>query len=388
MTLPGARMRIAVLNRSFSPTAGGAERYSMALVEQLAARHEVHVFAQDIYHRRPGVTYHPVSMPLRKPRWINQLWFAAVTWWRTRTGFDVVHSHENTWHGNVQTVHVLPVRHTLFEGRSGFRRVLRWVKVLTSPRLLTYLALERARYAPVKGRAVVVISPSLRDIFLRAYPRAAAMTSLITPGIDLPVFPVGAPAREAARRELHIPLEARCLLFVGNDFRKKGLATLIEAMKMLPKDTLLMVVGDSAQLPAFQRQAELGGLQSRIRFLGALPDVGVAYRAADCLVHPTLEDTFAMVVLEAMAHGLPVLVSGVAYCGIAGLLHDGIDALLLSDPKDAGALASMLGGLLADASQRQRLGLQGRIFATTFDWAGIAARQEALYRSLLQDRAA
>ena len=89
-------LRIAVLNRIFKPTGGGAERYSMALVEQLAQRHEIHVFAQQIDHHWPGVTYHRVFTPFLRPRWINQLWFAFSTWLSTRKGFDVVPSHENT----------------------------------------------------------------------------------------------------------------------------------------------------------------------------------------------------------------------------------------------------------------------------------------------------
>src|SRR6478672_9584773 len=110
------RWRVAVFNRTFSATGGGAERYSIALVEVLAARHEVHVFSQEIHHQWPGVTYHRVSAPLRKPRWVNQLWFGTSTWWATRRGFDVVHSHENSWHGDVQTVHVMPVLYSLFRG--------------------------------------------------------------------------------------------------------------------------------------------------------------------------------------------------------------------------------------------------------------------------------
>src|SRR4051812_18572414 len=85
-----SRLRIAVLNRTFSSTGGGAERYSIALVEALAARHEIHVYAQEISHDWPGVTYHKVSCPTRKPRWVNQLWYATATWLATRSGFDVV----------------------------------------------------------------------------------------------------------------------------------------------------------------------------------------------------------------------------------------------------------------------------------------------------------
>lgn len=97
----GGRLRIAVLSRSFDSTGGGAERYSIALVEQLAQRHEVHVFAQTIKHQWHMVHYHRLWTPLARPRWINQLWFAARSWWATRRGFDVVDSHENTWHGQV-----------------------------------------------------------------------------------------------------------------------------------------------------------------------------------------------------------------------------------------------------------------------------------------------
>ena len=110
------KLRIAVFNRTFSTTGGGAERYSVALVEQLAARHDIHVFAQEIDHQWPGVTYHRVSAPLRKPRWINQLWFAFCTWWATRRGFDVVHSHENTWHVGVG------IGHGVAAVGPGFRR--------------------------------------------------------------------------------------------------------------------------------------------------------------------------------------------------------------------------------------------------------------------------
>ena len=89
-TTPPRRLRIAVLSRIFSSTGGGAERYSIALVEQLAQRHEIHVFAQAIHHQWPGVQYHRIAQPFNRPRWLNQLWFAYASWWRTRRGFDVV----------------------------------------------------------------------------------------------------------------------------------------------------------------------------------------------------------------------------------------------------------------------------------------------------------
>ncbi|MEO8023162.1 glycosyltransferase family 4 protein [Polaromonas sp.] len=373
------RLRIAVLNRVFDPAGGGAERYSIALVEQLAQRHEMHVFAQQIRHHAPGVTYHLVSMPLRKPRWLNQLWYATATWWATRHGFDIVHSHENTWHGQVQTVHVLPVKHNLFHGRTGLRRLLAWAKVWSSPRLLTYLGLERLRFRPCKGRHVVVTSASLGDTLAITYPGTAATTSIITPGVVLPDAPSDDAKKRGARIQLGLPPEGRCLLLVGNDYRKKGLGTLLQVLRDLPADVVLAVVGNPGQIPVFERQAQAEGVAERVFFLGSLQDVTPAYRAADCLVHPTLEDTFAMVVLEAMAHGLPVVVSSAAYCGISSLLSHGADALLLDDPQDAAKLAGTLKQVLGDEALRQQLGRQARAFASSYQWPDIARQQDAVY---------
>ena len=376
------KLRIAVFNRTFSPTGGGAERYSIALVEQLAARHEMHVFAQETDHQWPGVTYHRISAPLRKPRWVNQLWYATATWWATRRGFDVVHSHENTWHGDVQTVHVLPVKYNLFKGRIGWRLMLRWIKVVSSPRLLVYLGLERLRYAARPGRQVIVTSDSLAVIMASTYPGCREMLSVLTPGITMPELPRTRSDKSQARARLGLPAAGFCLLFVGNDYRKKGLQTLLQALVQLPADAVLAVVGNPAHIPAFREQAQSSGLAERVFFLGSLKDVGPAYEAADCLVHPTLEDTFAMVVLEAMAHGLPVVVSGPRYCGIAGLLQHGVNAMILDDPRNVPRLTQALLDVLSRPTLVDRLVQGATDFALHYQWREIALRQEALYFSV------
>ena len=341
-------MRIAVLSRNFSAAGGGAERYSVSLVEQLAAQHDVHVYAQRFGPAIPGVTFHAVSMPLRRPRWINQLWFAAASWWQTRRGFDVVHSHENTWHGQVQTVHVLPVRYTLFVGRHGLALALRWLKVLTSPRLLAYVWLESARYAVHHRRRVVVTSQTLHAVMAKTYPATVAAMEVIAPGIDHAPGRCSEPERNAARQALSLPLRGTGLLFVGNDFRRKGLPVLLDALSTQADDVWLAVVGQGEHDAAMRALVQARGLGARVYFLGALQAMAPAYRAVDCLVHPTLEDTYAMVVLEALAHGLPVLVSQARYCGISSELTDGVDAVLLQDPHNANELSGALQRLLQE----------------------------------------
>ena len=374
------RLRIAVLNRHFGYRFGGAERYAAAIVEALAAQHDVHVFAQEIEHSFPGVTYHRVSRPLAKPRWFNQLWFALLTWWQTRRGFDVVHSHENTWHGQVQTVHVRPFKVGLFHGRQGFRRVLRWLSLCTSLRLMVYWWLEAARMRPQARRQIVATSTQVMTETLQAYPQIAACMHVVAPGVNFPDRPSDT---IAARQRLRLPQDVQLGLFVGNDHAKKGLGTLLAALAQHP-DLHLAVVGSGQHTATFERQVQQMQLAERVHFLGSLPDVSPAYEAADVLVHPTTEDTYAMVVLEAMAHGLPVIVSSAPYCGISTELRHEQQALILEDPRNAQALSEHLKRLLSHPELRQHLARSGRQFASERSWLAVAQQHEALFLSIAQ----
>lgn len=367
-------MRIAVISRVFSRAGGGAESYSVALVQQLTGRHDIHVFAQESNQPVPGVHYHRVLCLSRKPRWINQLVFALATWWRTRTGFDVVHSHENTWHGQIQTVHVRPTRYNLFHGRAGLRLALRWLKVLLSPRLITYVCLEGARFTRQPGRSVVATSDTLSDECTQAYPLAEL--SVITPGTDMPSQPMSS---LQARAQLQLPPHGRCLLFVANDYARKGLDTLLQAMAQLPESIHLAVVGNPRLIPRYQALAHQAGVAQRVHFLGRLDHTSVAYQAADCLVHPTLEDSFAMVVLEALAHGLPVVVSGPLYCGISRQLEHMRQAWLLEDPRDAAALSHAVREILDQPQLGESLCREGQTFARAHSWERAALQYERLY---------
>lgn len=376
------RLRIAVLSRNFSVTGGGAERYSISVVEQLAKQHEVHVFAQTISHDFPGVTYHQVPKPMERPRWINQLYFAWKTWRATRTGFDIIHSHENTWHGSVQTVHVLPVKHTLFAGKQGLALALRWLKVLTSPRLLAYLWLESMRLKPQKGKVIVVTSLVLKGIVSAAYPESEKSLRVVTPGIEIVRAPISVEAKKHARQSLGLPIDGPLVLFVGNDMQKKGLPTLIQAMQRL-SELHLAVVGSGAHDVAMNTIALAKGVASRIHFLGKISDVNIAYDSADCLAHPTYEDTYAMVVLEAMARGLPVVVSGSRYCGISMELSDGQNAILIDDPADVKAWTDALENLILGKPLALELSAGGRAFAKSRTWEHAATKYENLMREVL-----
>lgn len=375
-TLPDRRLKVAVLNRIFSSAGGGAERYSIALVEQLAAKHEIHVFAQEINHAWPGVTYHAIPCWFKKPRWLNQLWYAYATWRATRQGFDIVHSHENVWHGHVQTMHVKTVKRSLLEKHGGYLLAVAWLKIGLSPRLWAYLAMEHARMSPRQGRTIVAVSRSLGQELVAQYPLAASHLAVVTPGVAMPQQVL---TRAQARRLLNVPVDGCYALLVANDYTRKGLPTLLEALRGMA-GVQLLVAGHPAQIGHYRSVADTLRLMDRVHFLGSLQDMAPAYFAANVLAHPTLEDSFAMAVLEAMAHGLPVVVSTGKYCGISSMLSDGVNALLLQDPLDAGELKAKLQQIIVNDPLAQRQSMEAEKFASQHSWRAASLAYDEIYQ--------
>lgn len=386
-------LKVAILNRNFFRSAGGAESYSVSIAEGLADHRnargehdfEVHVWSQNCDHNYPGITYHTVPGKIRR-RWINQLWYSLYTWWHTRSGYDIVHSHENTWHGNVQTAHVRPVRYHLMEGLQGLKRVMRWLKIVTSPRLLFYVWVESARHAPKGNRVVVAVSDAVRQQTLLAFPSCDPQMPVIPPGVSKPNETLG---QREAREQLGLPVDGTLILFCGNDYARKGLPHLLGALEEIRSQAgvsadlpHLVVVGDPSQIAQHKEKADALGVLNLVHFVGRCSDMAVAYRAADVLVHPTLEDSFAMVVLEAMNYGVPVIVSGPRYCGISAFLESGREAVLLDDPRDIEALAREIERVLSSDVLKRSLAEQGRAFAAQRQWSHSVELYAGLFKRM------
>ena len=379
------RLRIAVLARIFSTSAGGAERYCASLVKHLAPQHEIHVFAQDIRTQYPEVVFHQVPLFCRRPRWLNQIAFATYTWWQTRKGFDVVHSHENTWHGDVQTIHVLPFSYSWFVNRHGFSLFFKTLQLITSPRLLTYWVLEKLRMRHQPGRFLVAVSEPVKTVLNKDLKLKMEHIHVISPGIEATHLH-SSTEKMQARLDLELPIEGKCLLWVGNNAIKKGLPTLLGALAGLPKDVFLVLVGSATPENKWRSQVAALGLQDRIYFKGVLEDMTLVYTAADLLVHPTLEDTFGMVVLEAMSHAVPAIVSSEQYCGISAELTHLNNAWILQDPLDAKALEKAIESSL-ESNTHEAMSQQAIAWAGTQDWHHLALAQEALYYDVVRSKA-
>jgi UDP-glucose:(heptosyl)LPS alpha-1,3-glucosyltransferase len=157
---------------------------------------------------------------------------------------------------------------------------------------------------------------------------------------------------------------------------------LLSALSQLDASVHLAIAGHTGQKERYQRIVSQLGLGQRVHFLGSLPDLTPAYYSADLMAHPTLEDSYGMVVLDAMAHRLPVIVSNADYCGISRELMHLHNALLLHDPHDSQELAEALRSLLSfDKDTLHCLKTHAYEFAALRTWQVAAIRYEALYQS-------
>lgn len=375
VSYPRARKRVAFITRRFGKQFGGAEAYGEYVMDVLRQNHDVHVFCQE--WDSPLDLPHTV-VPRRRglPRWLNLLDFTRRCQALT-ADFDVVHSHENSWLGNVHVIHVMPVRYAKFHNGRTFRQRL---STCLSLRWLAYLGMEAMRVRARRGKALVAASSLIAEQVQAAYSVTAPCT-VIMPGVTVPDT---VPSRADARRELGLDPDHRYGVLVANDPMRKGLAAILEAMKQLPEHFHLIVAGGEGGMPQrVQEAAAAAGVAHRVHVWAGCRNVNPFYAAADLCVFPTLGDAFGMVPLEAMAHRLPVVLSNPRYCGFAHHVKHDVDAIVLSDPLDAGEVARAVRSILQDTGLANRLGEAGHALASTFSWTAAADAFSSLYTSVL-----
>jgi glycosyltransferase involved in cell wall biosynthesis len=172
-------------------------------------------------------------------------------------------------------------------------------------------------------------------------------------------------------------------LLLACDPLRKGLATALEALSKLPDHYKLAVVGaDAASRQYFSdRYPEL---IERVTLLEPVSDVSQFYQAADICIHPTLLDSFGMVPLEAMAHGLPVILSSSKYCGFADYVRHHHDAWVIENPKDAAELAAALFSLGENQSLRDQLVSHSTSIVQRFSWQTVAEQYLEIYAEVVR----
>jgi UDP-glucose:(heptosyl)LPS alpha-1,3-glucosyltransferase len=161
------------------------------------------------------------------------------------------------------------------------------------------------------------------------------------------------------------------------DLILKGMAAVVDGEKKNSNLKLLVVgKGDEKRFKILARDL---GISKRVRFVGVTREVEKYYMAANIFAMPSRFDTFGLVVLEAMAAGLPVIIS--RSVGARDLVKQGITGFVLSEDPSISEIATSLSSLL-EPEKRKLMGENGRRIACLHSWDKTAKRVADLYRRL------
>ena len=377
------RLRIAFVVDRFGNRYGGAEAYGVELMRELAQRHDVTVFARE-YDGACDLSLPFVSLnsPRGLPSWLRVLLFAIRAKRATGKRYDIVHSHMNGYCGDVEVVHVTPVRYNWKVRRLP---MLKRLMSHISPRVQTYLLLERIRLRARPGHRVVGVSCLIADQLRAAYGKERDFP-IVPPGVLRPGAD-NATLRIATRARLNYAAEDWVCLLVARNPMRKGLPTVLKALATLPEHYKLLVVGANAAARDYlYKTPEYQPLTPRVTLLPETSDVAPYFLAADVYVHPTLNDSFGMAPLEAMSYDLPVILSPAPWCGFAQYVQAREEALLLSHPEAHDELAAGIAAVASDSALAEALRAGGSRVVDRHSWREVARQYEELYFQCLHER--
>src|SRR5207248_2109278 len=206
-----------------------------------------------------------------------------------------------------------------------------------------YLLLEHRQYLEGNQPLIVVNSRMVRDHFQKFYGVTERKIRVITSAIDTNRFAVRDRPKLRAewRGRRGIDPHETAGLFLAMNYRLKGLEPLLFATRLMPDlSQFKLLVAGCSRTGRYERMACRLGIADRVLFLGPRRDVHNCYFAADFLVHPTFYDPCSLVVLEALACGLPVITS--RFNGAAELLTPPREGFVIDNPHDHRQLADRI----------------------------------------------
>lgn len=351
-------MKIALCYESMMPNRGGCETYLVDLARSLVAdHHEVHLFTTryDAQAFPETVMYHllPQTTGLR---FLRPWQFAKACYQSLQQhSFDVTVGFIKTWGQDVLMpqggFHAASSEHNLQKITSpvlrGFMRLIQKI----NPKQWSFRALERRQLFDFAS-LLVVPSKMVQRHAWDYYHIGEARVKVVHNAIDTERFPTQDRLliRSQMRDQHQLLPEDNVGLFVGHNYRLKGLVPLFHAIQLIPKDVpFRLLVCGSAAFHRFERMAHRMGIADRVRFLGFHPDVREAFFASDFLIHPSFYDPCALVTMEALACGLPVITTKLN--GGSEILPLSLAALTIENPHHHEAMARNIAKLCQPAER-------------------------------------
>ena len=367
-------IRIAVVIPKYG-LVGGAEGFVFHLTEGLAQREglDVHVFANKWRRGNSPITFHKVPI-MRFPRWIQPVSFAYFAQKAIQAGsYDIVHSHDRIFEMDLFTFHGIPhrawIKETKRDRLSFFDRAMVWV--------------EQKGVNNLNEPVILPVSNLVKEEFLKCYDVPESRILVIHPGVSMGRF--CSLNREVCRQEIRqlygLSSNDVVVLFVSMNFELKRLDLVIRGIAGVAKEEdqnlgiKLLVVGKGDPKRFMELARDLGILE-RVIFTGVTAEVEKYYLASDVFAMPSKFDTFGLAVLEAMAAGLPVIIT--SRVGARDLVQSGVNGFVLSNSPSVSEMTAAL-NVLMQREMRLQMGANNRQVALQHTWDNASGRVFELY---------
>ncbi len=331
--------RVLLVILHADPSRGGAERYTVDLSAALAARgHGVKVLATSFAPEVPAAAR--VEVAARGSTRVRRYrrFLAGLSRHVAAERYDIVHAMLPVPGCDVYHPHAGLAAEAVTEG-SALNRLRRRF----NPRRQAFATIESALLAGPRPPVVLCLSGRMKSHVRTWFDLPDDRLAVLFNAVDLEKFdPARRPdAGAEVRRRLGLG-DGPLALIVAQDFGRKGVREAMAAVGGIA-GARLVVVGRPDAGP-YRRLARAGGHADRITFAGPTDDVYAYYAAADLFVLPTRRDPCSLVVLEALAMGVPVVTT--RQNGASEIMADGVHGAVLDDPADAPALRAAVAGFL------------------------------------------
>lgn len=337
-------MKIALVILHADPARGGAERYTFDLSQALVARgHEVSLIASTFGTRPSGVNCVELGATGYSRLGRYKHFLDSLDVHLSLAAYDIVHAMLPVRRCDIYHPHAgiaseaIAIGHLKHAG--PIKRAFAWLANQFNPRRNAFAKVERTLLTSAKPPVVLCLSDYVKDMVRRNYPALPEKRlATLFNAVDLTKYdPAVRPgAGNAIREKYGLPKDDIVALMVAQDFGRKGLAETIMALGQIQQRNLYLLVAGKDNIEPFKRTAIRNGVDARVKFAGGTTDVYSFYAAADFFVLPTRHDPCSLVVLEALAMGVPVI--STKQNGACEIMTPGVHGFVLPSADDAPGL--------------------------------------------------
>jgi UDP-glucose:(heptosyl)LPS alpha-1,3-glucosyltransferase len=356
---------------------GGAEQSVAELTGRLVDQtgYDFHVYANRWqpssaaqFHKTPIISF---------PKFLTTLSFAYFVQRQiNRNNFSLVHSHERIFAADIFTMHSIPHRY--------------WVHNIRRKQMSLYdLAtdwVEKKLAYEGNCKKFIAVSSMTKDIFLQEYNINPDKVAVINNGVDLNDYTQHNKdsVRNTIRHELGINIADPVILFVSMNFEIKGLDEILFSLAKLKAQNhkFKLIVAGKGNIKKYTKIAQEAQIISDVIFTGPVNKEKIIrmYLASDLYIMLSKFDTFGNVVLEAMAAGLPVIISN--NVGAKDIVQENNNGFIINDTSDTDYISAKI-ALLLDENIRRPLAAAAYQTAIQNTWDRVAAKYQDIYADIL-----